>query len=107
MGQEGWSISFLIPRVAAITDPNGQGAILEDNFAHESTYSHLLDATSMTLAELKRELGVMEVEVLAWEGPDVPMWCTNKNSTPFISMESYGAGSYPISHLLQKSCLPE
>jgi hypothetical protein len=52
---------------------------LEDSFAYESPYVHVVNAANLTLPELAKSLGFVELEVFAWEGSGVPIWCKDEN----------------------------
>lgn len=55
-----------------------KGTVLQGTFAYKLPYHLAWDATSMSESELIRKLGVVGIEVFAWEGDGIPTWCKDE-----------------------------
>ncbi|KIM26381.1 hypothetical protein M408DRAFT_192451 [Serendipita vermifera MAFF 305830] len=56
-----------------------KGTVLQGTFAHKLSYHLAWDATTTSQKELASKLTTVEIEVFAWEGDDVPIWCKDEH----------------------------
>ncbi|KIM26380.1 hypothetical protein M408DRAFT_330575 [Serendipita vermifera MAFF 305830] len=56
-----------------------KGTVLQGTFAHKLSYHVAWDATSTSKAELVHKLGEIGIEVFAWEGGNIPIWCKDEH----------------------------
>ncbi|KIM23486.1 hypothetical protein M408DRAFT_262258 [Serendipita vermifera MAFF 305830] len=56
-----------------------KGTVLQGTFAHKLSYHVAWDATATSKAELVHKLGEIGIEVFAWEGGNIPIWCKDEH----------------------------
>ncbi|KIM20156.1 hypothetical protein M408DRAFT_334112 [Serendipita vermifera MAFF 305830] len=58
-----------------------KGTSIQGTFAHRLSYHVAWNAASISKGQLVRNLGLIGIEVFAWEGDDVPTWCKDEDGT--------------------------
>jgi hypothetical protein len=59
-----------------------KGTVLQGTFGYRLPYHVAWDATSTSKSELSLKLGIIEIEVFAWEDSGIPTWCKDEQGTP-------------------------
>lgn len=63
-----------------------KGTILQGTFAHKLPYHLAWDAGSTSKNELSSKLTTVEIEIFAWEGDGVPIWCKDETGNVLNGM---------------------
>lgn len=63
-----------------------KGTVLQGTFAHKLSYHSTWDAASLSKSELFDKLATMKIEVFAWNGGSVPVWCKDENGEALNGM---------------------
>lgn len=56
-----------------------KGTVLQGTFAHKLPYHLAWNAASTSKSEIFNRLTAVQIEVFAWNGDDIPVWCKDEN----------------------------
>jgi hypothetical protein len=59
-----------------------QGSIIKTGFSHKVFYQYAIHAPSINAPDISTKLAIVSIDVYAWEGSGVQVWCKDEKGMP-------------------------